>query len=110
MKTKGMKATAGVIGSDFDDYVDEVEADLSPANRELLAAFRSDFTLASQLIQLRKGRKFTQVELAERAGVNQSDISRIERGVSNVSEATLKRIGLVFGAGIGFIPATRAGT
>ncbi|TMD89301.1 MAG: helix-turn-helix transcriptional regulator [Chloroflexi bacterium] len=103
-----MKAKSkSVVGSNFDAYVDEVEAELTPANREVLAAFRTDFTLASQLIQLRKGRKLTQTELAKRAGVNQSDISRIERGSANASYRALRRIGRVFGLGVGFLPAAK---
>jgi len=108
MKAKGVEMKAKSVdvgGSDFDVYLDEVEANLSPASREVLAAFRADYTLASQLIQLRKGRKLTQVKLAERAGVSQSDISRIESGVVNASYGSLQRIGRVFGVAVGFIPA-----
>jgi DNA-binding XRE family transcriptional regulator len=111
MKVKSAKArvrSTDVVGSDFGDYVAEAEARLSPASRAVLDAFRDDFTLASQLIQMRKGQKLTQVELAERAGVDQSAISRIERGSVNASYASLQRIGRVFGARIAFIPSTEA--
>lgn len=113
MKVKSAKTkvrSRDVVGSDFSDYVAEAEARLSPASREVLDAFRDDFTLASQLIQMRKGRRFTQVELAKRAGVDQSAISRIERGSVNASYAALQRIGRVFGTRVAFIPTARAST
>ena len=39
-----------------------------------------DSTLASRLSSTRKAKKLTQVQLSELSGVNQSDISKIERG------------------------------
>jgi transcriptional regulator with XRE-family HTH domain len=42
--------------------------------------------------QLRKQRKLTQTELSSRIGVNQSDLSRMEKGEYRVSLDTLFRI------------------
>ena len=117
MGTKSVKKMVkkDVVGDDFGGYVAEVEAGLSPARREMLSAFRADYILASQLIQMRKDRKLTQVELADRAGVDQSARSRIERGAVNASYASLRRIGRVLGMRVAFIPvdrvpASKAGT
>ena len=39
----------------------------------------------------------TQKELAQRTGIDQSDISKIERGTANPSIATLERIAAALG-------------
>ena len=41
---------------------------------------------------LRKERKLTQKELAERTGINQADISKLENGTANPSIRTLRRL------------------
>lgn len=51
--------------------------------------------------QLRKERKLTQTELASRIGVQQSDLSRMEKGEYRVSLDTLFRILAEFKMGIG---------
>jgi len=93
-----------VVGSSFDDYVAEVEADLDKTGQEMLHAFRSHYTLANQLIELRKRQKMTQQQLAKLAGVHQSEVSRIERGAANASQSALERIARVFGTSLGFVP------
>lgn len=51
--------------------------------------------------QLRKEQKLTQTELAARIGVQQSDLSRMEKGEYRVSLDTLFRILTEFQMGIG---------
>jgi transcriptional regulator with XRE-family HTH domain len=51
--------------------------------------------------QLRKQRSLTQTELAGRIGIQQSDLSRMEKGEYRVSLDTLFRILGEFGMGIG---------
>lgn len=51
--------------------------------------------------QLRKERKLTQNELASRIGVQQSDLSRMEKGEYRVSLDTLFRILAEFDIGVG---------
>jgi transcriptional regulator with XRE-family HTH domain len=51
--------------------------------------------------QLRRQRKLTQVELAERIGIHQSDLSRMEQGEYKVGLDTLLRILQTFDMGIG---------
>ncbi len=51
--------------------------------------------------QLRKDRKLTQTELASRIGVQQSDLSRMEKGLYRVSLDTLFRILAEFKLSIG---------
>ena len=94
-------------GSDFDAYVAEVELGLGPGGKDVLNAFRAHYTMASQLMELRKSRKFSQEKVAELAGVHQSDISRLEHGAGYASKEKLDRIGAVFGLAVGFIQPTR---
>ena len=47
---------------------------------------------AMQVVELREEHGLTQTQLAERCGVNQSDIGRIERGSTSPTTRTLQRI------------------
>lgn len=51
--------------------------------------------------QLRRQRKLTQVELAERIGIHQSDLSRMEQGEYKVGLDTLLKILQTFNLSIG---------
>ncbi|HET7711670.1 MAG TPA: helix-turn-helix transcriptional regulator [Thermoanaerobaculia bacterium] len=51
--------------------------------------------------QLRRQRKLTQVELAEKIGIHQSDLSRMEQGEYKVGLDTLLRILQTFDLNIG---------
>ena len=51
--------------------------------------------------QLRRQRKLTQVELAERIGIHQSDLSRMEQGEYKVGLDTLLKILQTFNMSIG---------
>jgi transcriptional regulator with XRE-family HTH domain len=51
--------------------------------------------------QLRRQRKLTQVELAEKIGIHQSDLSRMEQGEYKVGLDTLLKILGTFDLGIG---------
>lgn len=48
--------------------------------------------LAAKLIEARNKIGFTQKQLAEKTGIYQADISKIERGLSNPSIGTLQRL------------------
>lgn len=106
MKTTRVRSGSHV-GSDFDAYVAEVESGLGPGGKDVLNAFRAHYTMASQLMELRKSRKLSQQKVAELAGVHQSDISRLEHGAGYASKEKLDRIGGVFGLAVGFVPPTR---
>lgn len=103
MKTKARARTVSHVGSDFDDYVADVEARLGVGGRDVLNAFRAHYTMASQLMELRKARKLSQDKVAKLAGVHQSDISRLEHGSGFASKDKLDRIGDVFGLAVGFV-------
>lgn len=48
--------------------------------------------LAYQMVLIREKSNMTQKQLAERTGIYQADISKIERGIGNPSLSTLKRL------------------
>lgn len=55
---------------------------------------------ADRIVQARKARKMTQKQLAEKLGVPQSQISRIERNPDRTTVRTLKRIAKALNADI----------
>jgi transcriptional regulator with XRE-family HTH domain len=57
--------------------------------------------VGQKIRQLRKENKLTQVELSQRLGIQQSDLSRMEQGEYRVSLDTLFRILAEFKVGIG---------
>lgn len=50
------------------------------------------YDVAMQVVVLREKHGLTQAQLAQRCGVNQADISRIERGATSPTARTLQRI------------------
>ena len=62
---------------------------------------RQTIFIGSKIRQLRKERRLTQALLAEKVGVQQSDLCRMENGEYKVALDTLFRILGVFGMNIG---------
>jgi transcriptional regulator with XRE-family HTH domain len=54
--------------------------------------FGQAYAAAMQVVEPREDHGLTQAQLAERSGVNQADISRIERGSTSPTAKTLQRI------------------
>jgi ribosome-binding protein aMBF1 (putative translation factor) len=65
---------------------------LSPAAKTHREVFAEAYDVAVQIIELRERHGLTQAELAERCGIDQADISRIERGSTSPTARTLQRI------------------
>lgn len=80
------------MGTKFSDYLAESKAADSPGDSALRSAFAQDISLGLQYHDARVARGLTQRQLAEISGVPQADISRIERGAGNPTEATLQRL------------------
>ena len=76
----------------YDKAVASRRQKVSATGKAEARVFESAYALAIQLVELREKRGLTQTELAERSGVDQSDISRIERGSAFPNERTLIRI------------------
>lgn len=73
-------------------------ARLSPEAREQSGVFEQAFDVAMQVVQLREQHELTQADLAARCGIDQGDISRIERGATSPTARTLQRIADALGA------------
>jgi len=65
---------------------------LTPAAKAHREIFEQAYDIAMQIIELRERHGLTQAELAERCGMDQGDISRIERGSTSPTARTLQRI------------------
>jgi transcriptional regulator with XRE-family HTH domain len=59
-----------------------------------------------QIVALREQAGLTQVELAERTGISQADISRIERGATSPTAKTLQRIAEALNAEVRLVAKT----
>jgi DNA-binding XRE family transcriptional regulator len=90
----------------FDDYIREVEEKAKAGGPEAVArweAFNAHFSMAREVRDLRKARKLTQTQLAAASGVNQGEISRIERGQTNPTAYTLAALLAPLGAHLGVV-------
>lgn len=87
----------------FREHLAEIEANLEPPDRKLLDTLREHYSLSSQLIELRKRHNLSQEQVADRAGIDQSEISKLERGSGNPTKKTLDRVARVLGARLGLI-------
>ncbi len=78
----------------------------NPEFRAEHEATRIEFEVAQALIEARTSMNMTQQELAERSGIRQSNISRIESGNCSPTVATLQLLakGLGKQLSINFIP------
>lgn len=63
-----------------------------PETKKDYYALEPEYQLILALLELRTEQNLSQQEIADRTGINRSDISRIEHGNANPSLKTLKRI------------------
>lgn len=73
---------------------------LGPEAEAQREVFGRAYDIAMQVIALREQAGLTQTQLAERCGVDQADISRIERGSVSPTSRTLQRIAHALGADV----------
>ena len=76
----------------YEEVSAERRARLDPPAVAAREAFEKAYDIAMQIVALRDQAGLTQVELAERTGISQADISRIERGATSPTAKTLQRI------------------
>lgn len=94
------------MATKFSDFVREVEEEArveGPQAVAELAAFRAHFIMAQELRDLRKEQHVTQKQLAAASGIDQAEISRIERGQTNATAATLAALLAPLGARLGVV-------
>lgn len=76
--------------SNYDEFFNEMMKD--PEVKKEYDALDPEFQLVREMIKARHEAGLTQQELAERTGIQQANISRIENGNGNPSLATLTKI------------------
>ena len=74
----------------FDDFLQEQLRD--PEFRKEYEALQPEHAIIQAIIDARQQSGMTQKELAEKTGIAQGDISKLERGNSNPSIRTLQRL------------------
>ena len=79
----------------LEELKNEILAD--PEAKREYDAMEPEFQLILALLELRNEQNLTQQELAERTGINRSDISKIEHGNANPSLKTMKRLAAAMG-------------
>lgn len=95
------------MGRDFSEFMDELRDEARRTGTEAeLDVLHEHFRLARQIAERRLALGLSQKALAERTGIAQSELSRLERGDGNPTIKTLSivasalkgRVGLVFPA------------
>jgi transcriptional regulator with XRE-family HTH domain len=93
--------------SEWKKFVKEELKD--PELRAEYEALEPEFSVILAIIEARKNTGLTQTQLAVKTGIDQSDISKIERGEANPSLNTLKRLadGMDMRLKLEFLPIDR---
>lgn len=92
------------MGTNFQDFLKEQLK--KPKIKAEYDALEPEFAIIQAMIDARKDANFSQKKLAEKTGIGQADISKIENGNANPSLRTLMRLakGLNKRLKIEFIP------
>jgi XRE family transcriptional regulator, regulator of sulfur utilization len=91
----------------FDQFMHEVEDEAAAEGPEAVAqldALRLHFSLARQLAERRRERHLTQRQLAAMSGIDQAEISRIERGRANPTASTLGALSKALAVDVRLVP------
>ncbi len=80
----------------FDNYLNEQLKD--PAFKAEYDALEPEFAIIQAMVDARKSSGLTQKQLAQRTGIAQADISKLENGNANPSLRTLRRLAAGMGA------------
>lgn len=75
---------------DFTQYLNQQLQD--PVFRKEWDNSEAEYNLMNVIVEARKAKHLTQKQLAEKTGIDQSDISKIETGNANPALSTLKRL------------------
>lgn len=97
----------------FQDFMREVEAEARREGQKAvaeLAAFDTHFRLAGELLALRKACGLTQRQLSAKAGIQQSEISRIEAAHANPTIVTVSALARALGAEVRLVVGKRPST
>ena len=91
-------------------YKDEHMKDITFAKE--YEAMQPEMDVIRAIVEARTSQNITQKELAERTGINQADISKLENGTRNPSVNLLKRLadGMGMALKIEFVPKQKIGS
>ncbi len=90
--------------SEFKDFLNEQLKE--DEFRKEYDALQPEFDIIRAIVEARASQNLTQKELAERTGINQADISKLENGTRNPSLKLLKRLadGMGMDLKLSFVP------
>ncbi len=91
------------MATKFTEFMRELRRDAKTEGPEAVAElryFRERFRLARRFSEARRKRGWTQKRLAEKTGVDQSEISNIESGQANPTYKTLQTVASALGGKI----------
>lgn len=81
--------------SSWDEFMEELDRETEAAGPEAAAEreiLRLHYSFSTQVFLARKEQKLTQQQLAAACGINQAEISRIERGDASPTLGTMVRV------------------
>lgn len=92
------------MATKFDDFLKEQLKD--PVVKKEYDALAPEFAIIQAMIDARRASGMTQKQLADKTGIAQADISKLERGNANPSLRTLQRLaaGMGMQVKIEFVP------
>ncbi|RIJ77584.1 XRE family transcriptional regulator [Nakamurella silvestris] len=103
------------MAKDFNELADRAKATWSEETQGVYTAASSEFAaevseraeLGALLATARKARSLTQPALSDLTGIQQAEISRIERGTGNPTASTLLRLADALGQKLTLVPVSR---
>jgi hypothetical protein len=96
---------------EYPEVVGDRRTRMSAGGKAQAEVFDRGARIAGDVVALRLAHGWTQSELADLSGVDQGDISRVERGLSNATQATLGRLAAALNAELRIVPlGVRPGT
>ena len=91
------------IGRDFEALLERIDREAKeegPHGVAELQALRLKYRMVNQLIEGRRALRLTQKELAEKAGLGQAEVSKIERGRKSPTLDTYSRLAAALGLSV----------
>lgn len=94
------------MATKFTDFMRELRREAEAEGPEAVAElryFRERFRLARRFAQARRKRGWTQKKLAEKTGIDQSEISNLESGQANPTYKTMYAVASALGGKIDLV-------
>jgi DNA-binding XRE family transcriptional regulator len=91
------------MGRDFEALLERIDREAKeegPQGVAELQALRLKYRMLNQLIEGRRALRLTQKELAEKAGLGQAEVSKIERGRKSPTLDTYSRLAAALGLSV----------